>query len=109
MSLLKVEALEKSFSGPDESVVVLDGVSFALEAGISVALRGESGSGKSTLLHLVAGLDNSNGGSILFEGRPIHALSLADRAALRREKISLVFQQFHLISTLISPGKTETK
>lgn len=100
MSLLKVEALEKSFSGPDGSVVVLDGVSFALEAGESVALRGESGSGKSTLLHLVAGLDDVNGGGIIFEGQPIHTLSMSERAKLRREKMSLVFQQFHLISTL---------
>jgi putative ABC transport system ATP-binding protein len=100
MSLLKVEALEKSFEGPDESVCVLDGVSFSLDKGESVALRGESGSGKSTLLHLIAGLDNANGGLILFEGQHIHNLPMAKRAALRREKMSLVFQQFHLISTL---------
>jgi putative ABC transport system ATP-binding protein len=100
MSLLKVESLEKSFSGPDGSVCVLDGVSFSLNQGESVALRGESGSGKSTLLHLVAGLDNADGGVILFEGQPIHDLPMAKRATLRREKMSLVFQQFHLISTL---------
>lgn len=100
MSLLKVEGLEKSFVGPEGSVRVLDGVSFSLNQGESVALRGESGSGKSTLLHLVAGLDNANGGVILFEGKPIHDLVMAKRAALRREKMSLVFQQFHLISTL---------
>ena len=100
MSLLKVEGLEKSFIGPDGSICVLDGVSFSLNQGESVALRGESGSGKSTLLHLIAGLDNANNGFILFEGQPIHDLPMAKRAALRREKMSLVFQQFHLISTL---------
>ena len=100
MSLLEVEGLEKSFVGPEGSVCVLDGVSFSLNQGESVALRGESGSGKSTLLHLVAGLDNANAGVILFEGQPIHDLPMAKRAALRREKMSLVFQQFHLISTL---------
>ena len=100
MSLLEVEGLEKSFVGPEGSVCVLDGVSFSLNQGESVALRGESGSGKSTLLHLVAGLDNANGGVILFESKPIHDLVMAKRAALRREKMSLVFQQFHLISTL---------
>ena len=100
MSLLEVEGLEKSFVGPEGSVCVLDGVSFSLNQGESVALRGESGSGKSTLLHLVAGLDNANGGVILFESKPIDDLVMAKRAALRREKMSLVFQQFHLISTL---------
>jgi putative ABC transport system ATP-binding protein len=100
MSLLKVEGLEKAFEGPEGNVDVLDGVSFSLNPGESVALRGESGSGKSTLLHLLAGLDNASGGKILFEGQPVHNLPMAKRAALRREKMSLVFQQFHLISTL---------
>ena len=91
MSLLKVEALEKSFEGPDGNVCVLDGVNFSLNKGESVALRGESGSGKSTLLHLIAGLDNARSGNIIFEGQAIHDLPMAKRAALRREKMSLVF------------------
>ncbi len=100
MSLLEVDCLEKSFSQPEGNVVVLDGVSFTLNSGDSVALGGESGSGKSTLLHLIAGLDDADAGAILLEGKPIQKLSMAQRAEIRREKMSLVFQQFHLISTL---------
>ena len=100
MSLLEVDCLEKSFSQPEGNVVVLDGVSFTLNSGDSVALGGESGSGKSTLLHLIAGLDDADAGAILLEGKPIQDLSMAQRAEIRREKMSLVFQQFHLISTL---------
>lgn len=100
MSLLEVQALKKSYAQPADDVVVLNGVSFKLKSGESVALRGESGSGKSTLLHLIAGLDEVNSGSILLDGDPIHSVSMAKRAQLRREKMSLVFQQFHLISTL---------
>jgi len=100
MSLLEVHKLKKTFSQPEGRTVVLDSVSFTLNAGESVALRGESGSGKSTLLHLIAGLDEIDAGSIQFENRPIQNLSMQQRAAIRREKMSLVFQQFHLISTL---------
>ncbi|MGB1310577.1 MAG: ABC transporter ATP-binding protein [Leucothrix sp.] len=100
MSVLNVVKLKKSYSQPEGRITVLDEVSFTLAAGESVALRGESGSGKSTLLHLIAGLDNTDSGTILFDEQPVHQLSMAQRAALRRDKISLVFQQFHLISTL---------
>lgn len=100
MRLLEVSGLSKSFLQPEGDINVLNGVSFTLKSGESVALRGESGCGKSTLLHLIAGLDDATAGKILLEGRPIHNLSMAERAELRREKMSLVFQQFHLISTL---------
>ena len=100
MRLLEVSGLSKSFLQPEGDINVLNGVSFTLKSGESVALRGESGCGKSTLLHLIAGLDDATDGKILLEGRPIHNLSMAERAELRREKMSLVFQQFHLISTL---------
>jgi len=100
MSLLEVRKLRKLYSQPEGEIVVLDGVDLALKSGESMALRGESGSGKSTLLHLIAGLDDANSGDILFEGLAIHNLPAAKKAEIRREKMSLVFQQFHLISTL---------
>jgi len=100
MSLLEVRELRKSYSQPEGETVVLDGVSLTLKSGESVALRGESGSGKSTLLHLIAGLDDASSGDIIFEGLAIHDLPMAKKAEIRREKMSLVFQQFHLISTL---------
>ena len=100
MNLLEVSDLRKSFIQSEQPLVVLDGVSFSLKHGESVALRGESGSGKSTLLHVIAGLDDADRGVIQFEGQSIQDLSMASRAVLRREKMSLVFQQFHLISTL---------
>jgi putative ABC transport system ATP-binding protein len=79
---------------------VLEQLDFAMEASSSVALLGESGSGKSTLLHLIAGLDRADQGEINFDGHAIHAAPESELAALRRSRLSLVFQQFHLISTL---------
>lgn len=100
MPLLQVSGVSKSFSQAEGLVTVLDHVDFSLHEGESAALRGESGSGKSTLLNLIAGLDSADSGSIVFQGQEVIGLSETECAKLRREKLSLVFQHFHLISTL---------
>ncbi|WP_420857290.1 ABC transporter ATP-binding protein [Marivivens marinus] len=98
--LLSIESLAKSFVGAEGPVPVLQGVSFDLAAGETVALTGESGSGKSTILHLVGGLDAPSGGSITIEGKDISGLGDDGRAALRRTTIGIVFQQFNLIPSM---------
>ena len=99
--MLKVSALTKSYRSAQEQVPVLRGVDLDVAAGESVALTGESGSGKSTLLHLVAGLDAADSGRILIGADEVTSLADAGRAALRRHRLGLVFQQFNLIPSLI--------
>jgi len=79
---------------------VLRGVDLDVRAGETVALTGESGSGKSTLLHLAAGLDRADAGEVLLQGRDIGPLGDAALAALRRQVVGLVFQQFNLVPSL---------
>jgi putative ABC transport system ATP-binding protein len=79
---------------------VLRGVNLDVAAGERVALTGESGSGKSTLLHLIAGLDAADGGDIRLDNVCVTGLSDSGRAALRRDRLGLVFQQFNLIPSL---------
>jgi len=98
--MLSIRALSKSYRYADLDQLVLDGLDFDMEEGSSVALLGESGSGKSTLLHLIAGLDRPDAGEIRFAGRRIDDASETALAAMRRSRMSLVFQQFHLIPTL---------
>jgi putative ABC transport system ATP-binding protein len=81
-------------------LAVLKGVNLTLEAGSSLALMGESGSGKSTLLHLIAGLDEADSGEVRLDDISILRLSDTGRAALRRERLGLVFQQFNLVPSL---------
>ncbi|WFU40694.1 ABC transporter ATP-binding protein [Bradyrhizobium sp. CB82] len=98
--MLKIKNLSKSFSSAGEPVHVLRGVDLDVRPGERVALTGESGSGKSTLLHLIAGLDGADGGTIMLESLEVTALPDAGRAALRRDRLGLVFQQFNLIPSL---------
>ena len=98
--VLSVRDLAKTYRSAGEQVAVLRGVSLDISAGERVALTGESGSGKSTLLHLIAGLDHADGGEIKLDGAAVGDLTDAGRAALRRDRLGLVFQQFNLIPSL---------
>src|ERR1700759_3796818 len=98
--MLSVRNLAKSYRSAGEQVAVLRGVDLDVAAGESVALTGESGSGKSTLLHLMAGLDQADSGEVWLGETLVSNLPDAGRAALRRDRLGLVFQQFNLIPSL---------
>lgn len=98
--LLSIKALAKSYPGADGPVPVLRHVDLAMQAGETLALTGESGSGKSTILHLVGGLDTADSGEILLDGHDMTRLDDKGRAAMRRDAVGIVFQQFNLIPSL---------
>ena len=99
-TVLSVRDLTKTYRSAGDEVAVLRGVNLDIASGERVALTGESGSGKSTLLHLIAGLDAADSGEIRLDGAPVAELNDAGRAALRRDRLGLVFQQFNLIPSL---------
>ena len=98
--VLRFEAVEKSFRDSEGRVPVLRDISFGLEAGQTLALRGESGSGKSTLLHIAGALEDADSGQVWVSGQDLTQMDDRARAALRRTDIALVFQQFNLIPSL---------
>ncbi|HVX76651.1 MAG TPA: ABC transporter ATP-binding protein [Bradyrhizobium sp.] len=98
--MLSVRNLTKTYRTAGEQIAVLRGVNLDVAAGERVALTGESGSGKSTLLHLIAGLDRADDGEIRLGDVKVGDLTDAGRAALRRDRLGLVFQQFNLIPSL---------
>jgi putative ABC transport system ATP-binding protein len=98
--VLSVRKLTKTYRSAGDEVAVLRGVNLDISAGERVALTGESGSGKSTLLHLIAGLDAADSGEIRLAELSVRQLNDSGRAALRRDRLGLVFQQFNLIPSL---------
>jgi len=98
--VLTVERVTKSWGQGEGRQQVLRGVDLTLGAAQSLALTGESGSGKSTLLHLIAGLDHADSGTITVAGQTVMALDDGGRAALRRNTVGVIFQQFNLVPRL---------
>ena len=99
-TLLSLRGLTRRLRSGDRELTVLDSVDLDVRRGEFLAVLGRSGSGKSTMLALMAGLDRPSAGEVLFEGRPIQALSEDALAILRREKIGFVFQTFQLLGHL---------
>jgi ABC-type lipoprotein export system ATPase subunit len=81
-------------------IAALDGVSFDVSLGNTIAIVGRSGSGKSTLLHLGAGIDLPTSGSVHAFGRDLSAMTERERTRFRRDDVGLVFQFFHLMPHL---------
>ena len=84
-------------SGP---VHILRGVDFDCHAGESVAIVGPSGSGKSSLISVGAGLETATSGTVELLGTDLTGKSENELARLRRGRVSLVFQSFHLLPTM---------
>ena len=98
--IVSARGIVKAFGTVGGPVAVLNGVDLALRGGESLAVTGESGSGKSTLLHLIAGLDRADAGALTVLGTDLRAADDRARAALRRDGIGMIFQQFNLIPSL---------
>ena len=94
--VVSVERIGRRFG----DVAALDDVSFTVASGEWVALMGPSGSGKSTLLNLLACLDRPTSGRIVIDGEDVSTLQPHELVRIRREKVGMVFQQFHLIPYL---------
>ncbi|MFK8075674.1 MAG: ABC transporter ATP-binding protein [Granulosicoccus sp.] len=99
-SIVELKKLSKSYSLASTEVSVLRQLDLSVQHKERVAIIGPSGSGKTTLLLILTGLDTASEGHISIGGESLLGMSGDDRADLRRERIGIVFQSFHLIPSL---------
>ena len=98
MAMIEIKDLHKSYQMGSNSLHVLKGINFSVEAGELVAIMGSSGSGKSTLLNILGMLDEANEGSYVLDGVPIKNLNETKAAQYRNKFLGFVFQSFNLIN-----------
>ena len=94
--LLEVKNVSKIYG----DLHALKDVSFTIRKGEWVAIMGSSGSGKSTIMNIIGCMDKPTMGEVILDGQDITKESQNSLTKIRREKIGLIFQQFHLIPYL---------
>jgi putative ABC transport system ATP-binding protein len=104
---VRVSGLRHSYRSPAGPLLVLEDVTFDVDAGGYCALMGPSGSGKSTLLGLVGGLDSVQDGAVRVGDVDVTELAGDDLAEYRRTTVGFVFQHFGLLESLTAMENVE--
>ena len=94
--LIKIKNLNKEFG----KVKALNDINLSVYEGEWLAIMGPSGSGKSTLLNILSLMDTPTSGAYILNSQNLEQMSEEEKVKIRREKIGLIFQQFHLIPHL---------
>src|SRR5499426_1190721 len=92
--LLKLEGVTKVFLTDEVETHALSGIHMEIRKGEYVSIAGPSGCGKSTLLSILGLLDTPTDGTYYLNGRPVHGLTLPERARIRNREIGFIFQSF---------------
>lgn len=98
--MIELQQLGMSYEVAGTSFTVLQNLNLSVGAAERVAIIGPSGSGKTTLLLLLTGLEQATSGDVVIDGVSLDTLNNDQRADLRRERVGIVFQSFHLIPAL---------
>ncbi|MBX2883513.1 MAG: ABC transporter ATP-binding protein [Granulosicoccus sp.] len=98
--MIELDNIAISYVTAHASVDVLQGLNLSVATGERIAIIGPSGSGKTTLLLVLTGLERADSGTIVIDGVSLDELDTDARADLRRDRIGIVFQSFHLIPSL---------
>ena len=96
MALLELKNVSKIYG----DLKALNDVSIKVEKGEWVAIMGPSGSGKSTMMNIIGCMDKPSLGEVLLDGVDISKEPQKKLTDIRRDKIGLIFQQFHMVTYL---------
>jgi putative ABC transport system ATP-binding protein len=98
--MVRLEDIHLKLASAAGEVNILRGLDLAVADSETVSVVGPSGSGKSTMMMIVAGLERPSAGRVSVAGRDLGGLGEDALALFRRERIGIVFQNFHLIPTM---------
>jgi putative ABC transport system ATP-binding protein len=98
--MMRLKDIKKTFKTGSHSVEVLKGINLEVREGETIALLGRSGSGKSTLLSILGGVEHPDFGEVWFNDLCLNKLKDQELVKFRSQNIGIIFQQFHLVSSL---------
>lgn len=98
--MIEVRNVTKSYGNKDNKLPVLKGITAEIADGDFVVILGASGSGKSTFLNVVSGLEQPDGGSVIYDGRDITKLSDRELTSFRKDTVGFIFQQYYLLPNM---------
>ena len=98
--MITIDKLTKIFRTEEVETAALNGISLQINPGDFLSIMGPSGCGKSTLLNIIGLLDSPTDGSYKLLGTEMAGLREKGRAAVRKENIGFIFQNFNLIDEL---------
>jgi len=98
--LIHVRDLELTLPSAAGPVNILRSLSFDVSAGETVSIVGPSGSGKSSMMMVIAGLERATSGTVDIAGTDFTRMSEDALALFRRDRLGVVFQDFHLVPTM---------
>lgn len=96
MNILELKDISKIYG----DLKALDKINLNVEKGEWVSIMGPSGSGKTTMMNIIGCMDKPSIGEVLLEGIDVSKLTQKELTEIRRDKIGLIFQQFHLVNYL---------
>ena len=96
MNILELKDISKIYG----DLKALDKINLNVEKGEWVSIMGPSGSGKTTMMNIIGCMDKPSIGEVLLEGIDVSKFTQKELTEIRRDKIGLIFQQFHLVNYL---------
>ena len=98
--MIETQGLSKIYNAGSATSIALQDINIRIEQGELVAITGPSGCGKSTLLNILGLIDRQDSGQYFLQKNAMSALSEKQLAAIRKENIGYIFQNFNLINEL---------
>ena len=96
MDILKLVDVSKIYG----ELKALDKINLSVEKGEWISIMGPSGSGKTTMMNIIGAMDKPSLGEVILDGEDVAKKSSKELTVIRRDKIGLIFQQFHLVNYL---------